>query len=858
MASDAVVNLVVNAADADAQVTTQIRRIADDAERRAPTIDLRVDVDVSRLDRRLQREFGILGTRIDSSLGAVNTSIQDGFSDLSASLVAELRTVSQQLNTVNNNVVAVNSSVRTLGDNDGMRRLADDTDRADDSTHRLSATFSSLGRGAAGLALTASRMAVFASAAAGALPIVAGLATEVANLAPASAALVTGFVAAKAAALTLKIGLTGVQDAISAVLDPDADPQAVADALKNLSGNAKSFVLEIQKAKPALDSLRLDVQDKLFQGLDKTLAATGKATLPILRKSALDFAGTFNQMAKGVGESAQEMAEDGTLGKALKSGSDAFARLEKIPGQVLTAIGQLAVGGGPLLNKLTDRIAELADSLTTKLTKASESGALQKAIDGAADSFAQLGRIAGNVFEALGNIFEIANGQGEGLFGTLEKLTQALADATASTQFQETLTALLDLAGTLADVALPLLEEAFKALTPVVQTLAPVFEEIILRLQDELMALIPELAPALEELAGLFGDILIAILPLIEEGIQVLIDNMPELTELFAALRDLVLELTPIIEELAPILGDILSFAVQALTIVLTGLTLELGLVADAIDHLLEITATLVTDLSGNVEPAITSVSQLLNGDFKGSLDTATTGVINFTLTAAERFDSFSAELLKTTNDMFVRFNISADGAWAGFISSTAGMITTVTGLFSGLKDRLISIALSIAGQLYSAGQALVSAFSDGIVDQTYKAVAAARDMVQKVRDYLPFSPAKTGPLSGRGYPLYSGRAFTESFAQGIAERAGLLQSVVSSTLGASLGVPALSFGTPGGLSFATGSSALSTAAQTVVNTAASPVNVYLGNELVRDYVTVVVGEDNAARDRLAAQGIRG
>jgi hypothetical protein len=52
------------------------------------------------------------------------------------------------------------------------------------------------------------------------------------------------------------------------------------------------------------------------------------------------------------------------------------------------------------------------------------------------------------------------------------------------------------------------------------------------------------------------------------------------------------------------------------------------------------------------------------------------------------------------------------------------------------------------------------------------------------VRDLLPFSPAKTGPFSGKGYPLYSGMAISESLAEGITKSAPKLQSAMKGLLG--------------------------------------------------------------------------
>lgn len=797
MASDAVVNLVVNATQGEAQITADVRRLADTAERNAPPVNLVVQVDN--------------------------------------------RQITNVINQINGDV------------DDLDRRLA----RAGDTGSRFGSILSSIGRGAAGLASVATRVTLIGAAAGGALPVVGALGAALTNLAPAAAAGVTTFIAMKAAALTLKLGLTGVEDALTAVFDPDADPAAVEEALGRLSKNARAFVVQAQKMKPALDALRLDVQDRLFQGLDKTLENTAKAVFPDLRDAAESFSDTFNRMAKDTGAQAQALAEDGTLGKALDSGASAFSKLERVPGQVLAAIIRLAAAGGPLLNRITDRIADVADSISKRLEKASETGALQDSVDDAGDAFAQLGRIASNVFGTISNVMTAVSASGGSLFGTLEMITQALEDATATETFKETLGALVDLSQTLASVALPILGEAFKALAPVVQALAPVFEEIVTRLGDELMELIPALAPVLLELAGLFGDILIAILPLIEEGIEILIEIMPELRDLFAALRDLVVELAPIILYFAVGLSEILKPAIELIIIALTGWIMIIKEVVTAIKDLIEIAGTLVGDFNNAVQPAIKSVSQLLDGDFKGSLDTATDGVIQFTLTATQRFDSFSTELLSTTASMFARFNGFADSGWARFQSSTVSMALSVAGTILSLRDRIVNYVNSLANDLYSAGANMISALARGMLSQLQQSVNAAQEIVGAIRDFFPFSPARRGPLSGRGYPLYSGQAMIEAFAQGIAQRGPLLND----TLARTLAVPLATTGLTASLT-ATGTvpdvgGATAAAARTMNAVSAPNVTVYLGNELVRNYVTTVVDDSNSQRDRLAAQGTR-
>ena len=61
--------------------------------------------------------------------------------------------------------------------------------------------------------------------------------------------------------------------------------------------------------------------------------------------------------------------------------------------------------------------------------------------------------------------------------------------------------------------------------------------------------------------------------------------------------------------------------------------------------------------------------------------------------------------------------------------------------------------------------------------------------IVQDVRNFFPFSPAKKGPFSGDGYTLYSGQKLMRDFAKGMAMEAPTLASTANSTM------QAISFG---------------------------------------------------------------
>lgn len=849
MASDAVVNLVVNAADAEAEVNLQLRNIVNDAERRAPDITLNVSVDQAAVIRTLGREFSILGNRIDGAFGHLDDRLTDLNNQLSLDLQAAIRGLRDDLRSLDRQ----SSSITNITNN--FVNMRDEADNADRSVRSLGGTFSGLA-GGIGRAVTAStRLVAIGGIASQAIPLVAGLATAIESLVPAAAAGVSAFVTMKAAALTLKLGLTGVEDAITAVFDPDADPEKVAEALEKLSGNARDFVLELQDMKPAFDRLRLDVQDRLFKGLDTTLDGVAKSTFPELRRAARSFADTFNEMARGVGAGAREVGDNGTLGKALSEGTDAFSKLERIPGQVLVAVTQLAAAGGPLLNRFTDRLVDLANSASKALTGAFESGALEDAVNAAGDTLAQLGRIAGNVFGILSNVFSAADTTGAGLFGTLEKVTGALEELTASTEFQETLGALIDVGSTLVSAVLPLLEEAFLALAPAIQVLAPYVQDIIEMLGEQLAQLIPELAPLLLTVAELFGEILVAVQPLIEQGIQLLIDLMPELVPLFESLIELVQALAPLIEYFAVGAKELLVPAISATIQVLDALVQATILVVGAIDNVIQWIGRFVLSLTNEADPGVRAFNQLMNGDFQGAFETSA-GVVRDAGFAIIRYLNHMA---LTSTDYVSRLASDIIRQFNRWIADAQAQVNrfgvTLLGYFVGIRNSVLGEINGWVTSFRSAGANIMRGVVDGILSQLGPAISAANKVVGAIRDFFPSSPAKRGPFSGRGYPFYSGQEVINSFARGIESRAGSIRRVIDGTLGGAL-IP--SSGGPNPLTgIAAGAPGFAGIANTTFARLTPNVNVYIGNDQLVPYFQTVVDEDTQQRDRLAAQGTR-
>lgn len=86
---------------------------------------------------------------------------------------------------------------------------------------------------------------------------------------------------------------------------------------------------------------------------------------------------------------------------------------------------------------------------------------------------------------------------------------------------------------------------------------------------------------------------------------------------------------------------------------------------------------------------------------------------------------------------------------------------------------RIQGILQGLASAASASGAAVGREFAAGIASQSGAVAAAAQQLVDAARKFFPNSPAETGPFSGSGWVDRSGEAVGSAFAQGITSSAG-------------------------------------------------------------------------------------
>ncbi|GAB6669611.1 TPA: tail length tape measure protein [Bacillus cereus] len=128
--------------------------------------------------------------------------------------------------------------------------------------------------------------------------------------------------------------------------------------------------------------------------------------------------------------------------------------------------------------------------------------------------------------------------------------------------------------------------------------------------------------------------------------------------------------------------------------------------------------------------------------------------------------------------------------SWGGMIknffgdlwqSIVDGVSSKLDGLVTAVKtilDNVVSFITGLGQTFFNAGRGLIEMMANGIKSAASWVTDAVGDLAQKARDFLPFSPAKTGPLSDLDH-LDFGGPITDSIKLAFPQVSGLMSELL-------------------------------------------------------------------------------
>lgn len=678
-----------------------------------------------------------------------------------------------------------------------VKRIGDSSDKSDKKVRKfgesLSGFASTMGKVAKGAAIGAAGIMTLVHSA----QLIAGTLAALAPIAGAALGALPGLIAGGVAAMAvLKVATAGVGKVLKLA---GGDAEQFNEALEKLSPQAQAFAQSIRGALQALKPMQQAMQDAFFSGLGPqvTRIATG---LGSLRGAAVGVANAFNALAKEALGSIKDIQFEQI--EATLLGVQQFLR--GIAGGIKPVIqGFLSLAAQA--SDFSGRLGEGVGGALTKLGNAMQNFDLKKAFEDAMVVIRPLGEILSNIGSIAKSVFGGLTTDAGGALGVFGELTGKLAEFLKSAEGQQALQALGEALSTISGAAGQVFLTLLQQLAPIIVALAPGIADLALQLASILVPALEAAGPLLESLAGFLSDNSDVVGPLV-----IAIGGLAIASKAFAAgqaIANAAVVVWSGITKAAAIATNVWSAAQWLLNVAMTAN--PIGLIILAVVALIAIIVLIATkttwfqDLWKVVWTAIKDAAKAVADWFMNTivpsfkkaweqLQAAIKFVVDF-LIAYFKF------WMSVWQAIFDGIKKAAQAWWNGVSAIFNGIKTVldkVAGFFKSLKDsivarlgeavtfvkgipgKILGALGNLGSKLYEKGKEFVRGFIDGIGSMVNAAVNKVRSLVDSVMAYLPGSPAKKGPLSGRGWTPYRGKALVEGFAEGIERNLSLVSNL--------------------------------------------------------------------------------
>lgn len=557
------------------------------------------------------------------------------------------------------------------------------------------------------------------------------------------------------AAATLKVGFTGVGDAMKAQSKAQqelaetgeisaATQEKLDAALAKLAPSAAAVVKQLSAMAPAWQAVTRNVQERLFAGVSTALANLGNRYLPILNRQLGITAGVLNQTTLGFARFLNTSTRANQIGLI-------FGRLNSILQTLLAPLTTVAGGfldifqaSLPFAQQLALVLANLGRSFGAFLSQSAASGAFTRFMENAMVVAADLFRLLGNIGSIIGSVFGAGAAAGASLLDILADLTGRAAQFFNSAQGQEALANFFGLIGEAGDVLIsvftalqPLLagigslfnslqgpvETLGTALSGVIGLLAAQLGSALTKLGPVLGTLVTALAPVVEILGGALNGVIQALVPVILQIVTAFAQLVPVLTPLVSILAGVLVnsisQIAALIVQLLPVWAQLIAAVATGLQPVLLALQPVIGQIVTAFVQMVQALIPILVSLL----PLIPALAQLslaftqlviamlpLITSILGSLASLLVQLAPYIAALVPPLvrviAQFAGFVLAVTRVVaaVVRFAVQVQAKFnetrGQVISAVAAMISGIVGFFAGLPGQIAGHLTSFANKV--------------------------------------------------------------------------------------------------------------------------------------------------------------
>lgn len=524
-------------------------------------------------------------------------------------------------------------------------------------------------------------------------------------------------------------------------------------------------------ATPALGALR-----QVFAAMIPTINAAKAALQPLADSFGEFLEGVVPKAVDGIGR-LQEMIEG--------LGEGGFSNISTGAKVAAAAIAALSVGS---LGGLVSQIPIVGDALGGLFGVL---GNLANPVALLRNGLSGLGLAAGGLSAPIIALVAVAATLAAGfayLFATNEQFRNSV----------------IDLAGQIASAFAPVLQQLADTLLPAimsaVQTLLPVIGQIITTVLQVAAAIapvvatiaasvIPIIAQVIEIAAQLVAQIASLVLPIIQQVTELIQANMPTIQ---AIIQTVMTAIQTVIQTVWPVVQQVITAAVGAIQAIIQAVwpaiqsivTTVLKAIQAVVQAVWPIIQTVIETAMGVIQGVITTVTGIISGDWsqvwngiKQVASSIWNGIKSIVSSAASAVSGFVSDMVGRVTGFFSNLWSSitskASSMWSSVKSSFSSGVSGAVSFVSSLPGKIMGIFAGAGSWLVNSGRSIINGLVSGIKNAIGGAVSAVSGAISSIRNLFPFSPAKEGPFSGRGWVKYSGISIMEALAEGAESRVG-------------------------------------------------------------------------------------
>lgn len=220
----------------------------------------------------------------------------------------------------------------------------------------------------------------------------------------AAGAAATGAIGLVGAFAVLKMGTSGVSDALAEFWE---NGEITAETLAKLSPNAQRFVQALTKLKAPLDAIKRSVQDALFKDMDTAFSRLAGQWLPALGPLLTQLSSQFNAVGKSILEALGKPDFISNIKRAISGFGQFMMYIGANIDELIGSIGKIAAAAAPFLIEIGRLIGAAMQKFSDWIARAEASGALTSFFQNAVQSLRDIWAIGGLVFGIVGQIIAI-------------------------------------------------------------------------------------------------------------------------------------------------------------------------------------------------------------------------------------------------------------------------------------------------------------------------------------------------------------------------------------------------------------------------------------------------------------------